>query len=116
MFERGKHWSIPFIKLLSRVRFGINVCLSSFSDEHGGFYDHVTPPVATDDNPPFRRYGCRVPALIVSPWVKPGDVSHSLFDHPPSSKRFAGSAAKPMKRSRHGRTSCRRESSRWIVD
>ncbi len=50
-------------------------------DEHGGFYDHVTPPAATDDNPQFRRYGCRVPALIVSPWVKPGQVSHTLFDH-----------------------------------
>lgn len=50
-------------------------------DEHGGFYDHVPPPFAVDDAPNFRRYGCRVPAFIVSPWVKRSGVSHTLFDH-----------------------------------
>jgi phospholipase C len=51
-------------------------------DEHGGFFDHVPPPEATDDNPDtFGRYGVRVPALIVSPWIEPGSVSHTLFDH-----------------------------------
>jgi phospholipase C len=46
-------------------------------DEHGGFYDHVYPPKA---EPPdhhtqeytFDRYGVRVPALLVSKWVKQG--------------------------------------------
>ena len=51
-------------------------------DEHGGFYDHVPPPDAPDDDPvTFGRYGIRVPALIVSPWVAKGSVSHTLFDH-----------------------------------
>ena len=50
-------------------------------DEHGGFYDHVPPPIAADDSPNFRRYGCRVPAFIVSPWVQRSGVSHTLFDH-----------------------------------
>jgi phospholipase C len=53
-----------------------------FYDEHGGFFDHVPPPVAPDDDPQtFGRYGVRVPALIVSPWAEPGAVSHTLFDH-----------------------------------
>jgi phospholipase C len=53
-----------------------------FYDEHGGFYDHVPPPAAADDDPRmFGRYGVRVPALIVSPWVKPGSVSTTVFDH-----------------------------------
>jgi phospholipase C len=53
-----------------------------FYDEHGGFFDHVPPPEADDDDPQtFGRYGVRVPALIVSPWVEPGSVSHTLFDH-----------------------------------
>jgi phospholipase C len=38
-------------------------------DEHGGFFDHVSPPEAPDDNPEFRRFGVRVPALVISPWV-----------------------------------------------
>jgi phospholipase C len=53
-----------------------------FYDEHGGFFDHVAPPEAPDDDPEtFGRYGVRVPALIVSPWIEPGSVSHMLFDH-----------------------------------
>jgi phospholipase C len=51
-------------------------------DEHGGFYDHVPPPQAADDEPEtFGRYGVRVPAIIVSPWLEPRAVSHTLFDH-----------------------------------
>jgi len=50
-------------------------------DEHGGFYDHVSPPdgVPNPDgklstNPPFdfTRLGVRVPAVLVSPWVEKG--------------------------------------------
>jgi phospholipase C len=51
-------------------------------DENGGFYDHVPPPQAVDDEPEmFGRYGVRVPAIIVSPWTEPRTVSHTLFDH-----------------------------------
>ena len=66
-------------------------------DEHGGFYDHVPPPAACapdaispmlDPSDPssdfpaqFDRYGFRVPLLVVSPYVKPGFVSHVIYDH-----------------------------------
>ncbi len=50
-------------------------------DEHGGFFDHVAPPAAADDNSAFQRYGARVPTFIVSPWVDAGQVSHTVFDH-----------------------------------
>jgi phospholipase C len=51
-------------------------------DEHGGFFDHVPPPEAPDDDPAvFGRYGIRVPALVASPWVGGRSVSHTLFDH-----------------------------------
>ena len=29
----------------------------------------------------FGKYGVRVPAIIVSPWIEPRTVSHTLFDH-----------------------------------
>jgi phospholipase C len=62
-------------------------------DEHGGYYDHVAPPaaIAPDDIPPelatddppggYDMYGLRVPAVVVSPFSKPGGVSDLTYDH-----------------------------------
>jgi phospholipase C len=50
-------------------------------DEHGGFFDHVSPENAIDDNSNFRQYGVRVPALVISPWTERGKISHETFDH-----------------------------------
>jgi phospholipase C len=86
-------------------------------DEHGGYYDHVPPPVAVapddvparnwpldspwarallkvlaprsikalenvDDGPvTYERYGFRVPAVIVSPYARPGFVLSQELDH-----------------------------------
>jgi phospholipase C len=61
-------------------------------DEGGGYYDHVPPPEATapDAIPPlpparhydgFARYGFRVPAVVVSPWSRPGHVTSVVHDH-----------------------------------
>ncbi|WP_158926455.1 alkaline phosphatase family protein [Acidisphaera sp. S103] len=54
-------------------------------DEHGGFYDHVTPPatIPPDGNTKtyaFNQLGVRVPAILVSPWLAPGFIS-TAFDH-----------------------------------
>jgi hypothetical protein len=44
-------------------------------DEHGGFYDHVPPPAATKVSPEsLGTYGVRVPAFVISPWVRGGTV------------------------------------------
>jgi phospholipase C len=64
-------------------------------DEHGGYYDHVAPPLAIKPDliPPigyesgesaydgFGRYGFRVPAAVISPWAKADYVSSVLYDH-----------------------------------
>ena len=44
-------------------------------DDYGGFYDHVPPPQVDGYG-----YGPRVPALILSPYAKPGYISHTRFD------------------------------------
>ncbi|MGH2564518.1 MAG: alkaline phosphatase family protein, partial [Ginsengibacter sp.] len=43
-------------------------------DEHGGFWDHVPPPVIDKWGP-----GTRVPALIISPFAKKGFVDHTQY-------------------------------------
>src|SRR5437763_1094000 len=52
-------------------------------DEHGGFFDHVPPPLDPPDDDPavFNRYGVRVPAIVVSPLVGKRSFSHEIFDH-----------------------------------
>ncbi len=67
-------------------------------DEHGGCFDHMPTP----DHPAvppgdklcpytngwnggngfdFKRLGVRVPAVVVSPWIEEGTISHTQFDH-----------------------------------
>ncbi|WP_280155547.1 alkaline phosphatase family protein [Piscinibacter sp. XHJ-5] len=70
-------------------------------DEHGGFYDHVVPPLAeARSRPPVvdgigtstsrafevpatvaTRYGVRVPTFVVSPWVPAGKGPDTVLDH-----------------------------------
>lgn len=55
-----------------------------YYDEHGGFYDHVAPPpigFTTGDGHQFDTMGPRIPAIVSSPLVSKGSVSHLLFDH-----------------------------------
>lgn len=62
-------------------------------DEHGGFYDHVRPgkAAAPGDTPggskysqygfTFTQLGLRVPAVVVSPLIRPGTIDHRVYDH-----------------------------------
>jgi phospholipase C len=68
-------------------------------DEHGGFYDHVSPPAAVPtgddakyanaaDKFGFDLYGVRVPAIVVSAFTSKGTIigqdpgeKTTMFDH-----------------------------------
>lgn len=59
-------------------------------DEHGGNFDHVSPPAAVPPDPAkpegqfgfrFDRLGVRVPAVLVSPWIPEATVVKTLHDH-----------------------------------
>jgi phospholipase C len=50
-------------------------------DEHGGYYDHVVPPLTSDPRPEFRQLGFRVPTLVVGPTVWQGGVVSTPFEH-----------------------------------
>lgn len=57
--------------------------------QHGGLYDHVSPPSTVNPDgkvskdPPFdfTRLGVRVPAVIVSAYIEPGTIDHTVYDH-----------------------------------
>jgi len=44
-------------------------------DEHGGFWDHVPPPVIDKWGP-----GTRVPTIIISPFARNGHVDHTRYE------------------------------------
>jgi len=64
-------------------------------DEHGGFFDHVTPPPAqripTRSSPGgiegqahgfmFDQHGFRVPAIVISPWCPQNMIEHRPLEH-----------------------------------
>lgn len=57
-------------------------------DEHGGFFDHVSPPAQRTDPPPGANYakgfdtlGIRVPGFVLSPFVRPQTVFNGTLDH-----------------------------------
>jgi phospholipase C len=91
--DHPPHSTKPAQALLARVYNAVrqnealwnSTLLVVVYDEHGGFYDHVSPPAA---NAPdrhlteytFDRYGVRVPALLISPWVDQR-VLDTVFDH-----------------------------------
>ena len=44
-------------------------------DEHGGFYDHVPPPMGEDERTEFKQRGFRVPTIVAGPYAKQNYVS-----------------------------------------
>ncbi len=56
-------------------------------DEHGGFFDHVSPialrtdPPQSAKYPPFESSGVRVPGMVISPFVEAGNVFHDCLDN-----------------------------------
>ncbi len=58
-----------------------NTLLVVTYDEHGGFFDHVSPGMTTDDMPAFMQRGFRVPAMVIGPYVKQGYVSSVELEH-----------------------------------
>lgn len=92
--SRGERFLLRVWKAVSSGRRWTDTVLVITFDEHGGCYDHVEPPPAVPpdaaSNPGeagfrFDRFGVRVPAVLISPYIEPGTVFRSLsgvpYDH-----------------------------------
>jgi phospholipase C len=92
-------------------------------DEHGGSYDHVhTPPFSpfqkykvrnpdgkNSTNPPFKfdRLGLRVPAILISPFVKKNSLDSTIYEHAsvPATLRKIFNLPEPLtERDKHANT------------
>jgi phospholipase C len=89
----GEEWAFNILQAVTRSPAWPRTLLIYTYDEHGGYYDHVPPPaaIAPDSIPPeltagdvpggYNVYGPRVPAIVASPYSKPGAVTNVVHDH-----------------------------------
>lgn len=93
---RGEQFLASVYQAVQSSPYRDKILLIITFDEHGGCYDHVTPPtgaiapkpgaVSNDGKFKFDRYGVRVPAIVISSYVQPGTVfraspGEAPYDH-----------------------------------
>ena len=71
----GMWYVTSLVNALMKSPYWQNSVLIITWDDYGGFYDHVPPPQVDEYG-----YGPRVPALIISPYARPGFIDHTLYD------------------------------------
>ena len=72
----GDNRTAGFVNAIMQGPAWISTVVFVTYDDFGGFYDHVPPPQVD-------QHGLvpRVPLLIISPFAKPGYVSHTVYEH-----------------------------------
>ena len=71
LVSRGQAYVTSVIDAVMRSRDWDSTAIFLAWDDWGGFYDHVRPP-HVDGN----GFGLRVPALVISPYARPGYIDH----------------------------------------
>jgi len=72
---KGMWYVTGLINALMRSPYWKDTVVFLTWDDYGGFYDHVPPPIVDSFG-----YGPRVPTLVISPYAKPGYISHFIYD------------------------------------
>lgn len=82
--RRGERFLAEVYEAVRSSPYRDKIMLVVTFDEHGGCYDHVSPPhgaAAPQPYPktrtgdfPYDRFGVRVPAIVISSYVRPGTV------------------------------------------
>lgn len=74
--QAGESFVQRLVSGLMQSRYWPSSAFMMTYDGWGGWYDHVSPPKVDDYG-----YGFRVPALLVSPYARPGYVDHTQLDY-----------------------------------
>ncbi len=72
----GPSWVSSLVNAIGESPYWDSTAIFIFWDDYGGWYD-PEPPAFSD----YDGLGLRIPMLIVSPYAKPGHVSHVHFEH-----------------------------------
>ncbi len=71
----GENWTVQHINAIMASPAWATTAIVLVWDDFGGFYDHVPPPSVD-----AYGLGLRVPMLVISPYVKEGLVSHTVYE------------------------------------
>lgn len=71
----GPSWVASVVNAIGNSPYWANTAILVTWDDWGGWFDHVAPKVINS-----YEYGFRVPLIVVSPYAKPGYVSHVTYD------------------------------------
>jgi phospholipase C len=73
--QRGMWHVTELVNAVMKSKYWKDTAIIVTWDDYGGFYDHVPPPAVDKFG-----YGPRVPTLVISPYARPGFISHTHFD------------------------------------
>jgi phospholipase C len=71
----GENWTVQHINAIMQGGNWPSTAIVLVWDDFGGFYDHVPPPTVDTYG-----LGPRVPLIVLSPYVKEGTVSHTVYE------------------------------------
>jgi phospholipase C len=71
----GENWTVQQINAIMQSPAWATTAIVLTWDDFGGFYDHVVPPWVDQYG-----FGPRVPLIVISPYVKEGTVSHTIYE------------------------------------
>ncbi len=72
----GPSWVASLVNAIGNSQYWKSTAIFIFWDDYGGWYDHVSPPLADYDG-----LGIRVPLIVISAYAKKGYVSHVEYEH-----------------------------------
>lgn len=79
----GPSWVASIVNAIGNSSYWSNTAIIITWDDWGGWYDHVPPPRVIIDSTSWGSgyvYGFRVPLIVISPYARPGYISHVNHD------------------------------------
>ena len=79
----GPSWVASIVNAIGNSSYWANTAIIITWDDWGGWYDHLPPPQVRVDCSQWGCgyvYGFRVPLIVISPYAKPGYISHLQHD------------------------------------
>ncbi|HKE35871.1 MAG TPA: alkaline phosphatase family protein [Candidatus Baltobacteraceae bacterium] len=73
--DTGPSWVAQVVNAIGKSGYWKSTAIIVVWDDWGGWYDHVAPPQLD-----YQGLGFRVPMLLISPYVRPGTISHTQYE------------------------------------